>query len=194
MRQLNRVPMAIVVAALSVATPLGAETPAEPADPVAALVGARLRVARTAESSTLTGTLAGYRAGVLSITRDGSSEATLVPRADVTRLWVARGRQSMWRKGAGIGGTVGAVLGAIPAMACAAKYRACADDRMTGALAAPLVVGAAGAALGAVVGAPFLGERWEDAAPPKASLRALPVKGGVGVAVAIPIPPRGNDR
>lgn len=174
-----------------------AEEPASAVDPIASLVGERVRVSqkvRDRSSAPVTGTLAEIRDDILRITIPDSDEPRLIQRDTVTRLEVARGRQSMWRAGLTIGATAGGLVGLIPAGICAGNYPACADEGLTGVLFSPLVLGAMGGALGAVIGGTVRGDRWEDATPGKVTVRVTRVRTGVGFTVAIALPPSQGSR
>ena len=153
-----------------------------PADPLTAAVGQRVRLSPGGRATMpnaggtrdLVGTLSSYDGSQLTINVEGVDKPVVVAFDDIRRFEVARGRRSLVKDGAAIGGTVGALLGLGLALLC---YETCGDsDEGTGAKGAiviPVVVGAAGAAAGALVAAPFHADRWERIALPARTSRRI---------------------
>jgi len=197
MKHRSRISAAMAFSVLAVQAQARPSHGAEAAgDPLASVVGRRVRVTDAERAKarpagpTLNprvGTLESYDGKTLTVSVEGLSEPVTIRRQDVRRLEVHVGRRSMWSTGAAIGGTVGALIGVLPLVACANNYRACADDGMTGALYAPLFFGAIGGAVGAVAGAPVRGDRWEAVEKTgRAGWSVAPVPGGIGLSFSVP--------
>lgn len=196
MKRRSRISAAMALTVVVVLVHARPSRGAEPAaDPLASVVGRRVRVTDAGRAKARpsgptvnprVGTLESYDGETLTVAVEGLSEPVTIRRRDVRRFEVHVGRRSMWRKGAAIGGTLGALLGLIPAGACAASYDACADDRLTGVLFAPLVLGAIGGAVGAVAGAPVRGDHWEEVEKTRrAGWSVAPVPGGIGLSFSV---------
>ena len=162
------------------------------ADPLAALVGQRIRVgsgvrphphiAGSGARPAQVGVLESYDSETLTLSVKGRRSPIKVPRNEVRRLEVARGRGSI------AGAT--AVFGALAGLAAGYLAMLGVDDDLTGSDVAGTVLlsGAAGAGLGAVIGAPVKVDKWErvSAVPSRAGVRLQAVPGGVAFSVSFP--------
>jgi hypothetical protein len=149
--------------------------------------GARVRItAPSVGTRPLVGTLVGIESDALKLDVEGALESRVVPRSAVTKLEFSQGRKRNTMKGAWIGLATGAVAGG----ALAAAY-ASSDGGPVNAEFVPLVAGvygAAGMALGALIGAMVKSERWREAdlEGPLVSVGSVP-GGGVGFSIHVPV-------
>ncbi|HUP20679.1 MAG TPA: hypothetical protein VM778_12100, partial [Gemmatimonadota bacterium] len=113
----------------------------------------------------------------------GSTAAAATDRSfaisDLTRLdrgvprssWRGAGRGTLW--GVLIGGLAGAGLGSVQETDCFL----CPSSKAEGAMIGSIVLGGAGAVVGALVGAAWPGTRWESVPLPRPSDAAAPETG-----------------
>lgn len=140
---------ALVLVGVVQASPVLAQDAPAPAP------GTRVRVTVPAvEDWPITGVLRRAGTDTLWLEREGIELA--IPRAQIERFQVSRGRRSHWFTGALVGGLVGAGAGAVPAIGLAqAGY----DDTEILAVAGFGI----GAAAGGILGALIRSERWQVA-------------------------------
>ncbi|NIM50189.1 MAG: hypothetical protein GTN62_07600 [Gemmatimonadales bacterium] len=153
-------------------------------------VGATVRVSTGGRRAPLVGTVLALERDTLVLRQGRSPEPLRIPVKLVQRLQVRRGPSSRWPtilKHAGVGLVVGAAGGAVAgpflmSASCTAwekdteKQTDCLDDLVDpGARGkAALLFGAAGTAVGAVVGAIVARERWNDVSPNGVELSVAP--------------------
>lgn len=151
-------------------------------------VGSRVRlVAPSTSPERLTGTIVRLDATALELQMADRKQPALVPRDVITKIEISHGRKSRTR-GALIGALAGAAVGSIAVLATpdtscnAGDLFECLGGPTQGEAA--LIVGAMGAAAGALVGSLIPpGERWQAAAArPRVSL--APRHKGVQIALS----------
>lgn len=146
-----------------------------------------ITVTREGEEQTLTlprpgkalkGRLLSLDEKTITLQLDGETSPSRIPRKAIERVQVGyRSRGNAILRGAGIGGLVGAVGGAIAV--------ASGENLDPQAAAAPFVYGTLGGILGAVVGAAMPVERWQDAKPGAVQLGLAPQRRGMGVSLSV---------
>ena len=133
---------------------------------VAADSGARVRITIDKPKRSHVGTLVSADADSLRFTTD-TGGLVAIPTASVTRFERSRGRRSNAGKGALIGGLSVGAAGLIIGIGAAADNSSWGlDVGVEDVALVTLITGAAGAGLGALIGAVSKGERWEPLAIP----------------------------
>ena len=134
---------------------------------VAADSGSRVRITVDKPSKhSWVGTLVSADADSLRFTTD-TGGLVAIPTASVTRFERSRGRRSNAGKGALIGGLSVGAAGLIIGIGAAADNSSWGlDVGVEDVALVTLITGAAGAGLGALIGAASKGERWEPLAIP----------------------------
>jgi hypothetical protein len=118
----------------------------------------------------------------LAVTRDDGSVVD-VPRAAIRELEIARGRRSHAKKGA----IIGAAAGAAFVLAVYAAEKDCGSDPRCGTYASAGAVGfaAAGALVGAGIGAMVKTDRWVKVDPVMVRVGVPPTGRGVALSVSV---------
>jgi hypothetical protein len=111
----------------------------------------------------------------------GGDAVRAIPLTSVERLEVFEGRHGHPWRGAWIGGLAG-VVGGIPAMYAICTYAACEVAGLVGGAAA---FGAAGALIGAGIGALIKTDKWEEVPLDGLRVSIATRGGGVGVGVRL---------
>lgn len=177
----------LVTSALQAASPEGAD------DPVAPLVGQRIRVTENERGDrgsprSFSGTLAEYDGKQLVVT-NGKARRTL-PLDHVLRVEVSGGKRSMKWKGAKIGAVVGALSGLAFSLSCEPQcFHGNQSLAPREAFALSAVLAASGGVAGFAIGAPFKGERWVSVKLKehrRVTIRLSTVRQGMAVNVAVP--------
>lgn len=178
-----------LAASLATVSALSAQTDTLARKDTPLVPGERVRVftaeTRTSPARRHLADFGGWSNDTLMLTWDGRPWAA-IPAGEITRLEVQRGRRSGVGRGALVGGLFGAGAGFILGTAAAAEP---CDFVCYGAEVIPVsiaVLGAAGAGLGALIGAATPVRPWEEV--PRASYRPALVSlgpGGVGVGVTV---------
>jgi hypothetical protein len=143
------------------------QVPASRQPAVHADSGSRVRITVDKSSKhAQVGTLVSVDADSLRFTTD-TAGLVAIPTASVTRFERSRGRRSNTGRGALIGGLSFGAAGLILGVAASGESSGWGPDIGTEAVAlGTLIMGAAGAGLGALIGAASKGERWEPLAIP----------------------------
>ena len=138
--------------------------------------GSRVRVKTAAVPDVWqTGTLTAWRQDSLDLGIDGGWNRT-IPLPDLVALEISRGSKSNAGKGALIGGIAGAAIGVASSIAIAIADPP--EGAGVGEYAVySLVVTAAGAGIGGIVGSLARSERWEDVERPEPGRAVAPVAG-----------------
>jgi hypothetical protein len=144
--------------------------------------GARVRIRMGSGGKPLVGTIVAIESGTFTIDAQNMLETRVVPRSMVRKLEVSQGLKRKTMKGAWIGLATGTLLGG--ALTVAMGSSGMSPDNASFYVITPAVYGAAGMALGALVGTMFRGERWREIDIEDSFLSVGPVPGGgVGVSV-----------
>ena len=156
--------MSLLTVVLQVAT---TQAPLIRHPPVEADSGFRVRITVGKPSQhRLVGTLVSADADSLRFTTD-TSDVVAVPTASVSRFERSRGRRSNAGRGALIGGLSLGAAGLIIGIGAATENNTSSFDVGAEDVAlGTLILGAAGAGLGALIGAASKGEQWEPLAIP----------------------------
>ncbi|NIM48165.1 MAG: hypothetical protein GTN78_20805 [Gemmatimonadales bacterium] len=118
-------------------------------------------------------------------------ESMRCPLSDVTRLEVHRGEKSKAGKGALFGGLVGAGLGVVASVVWAAHdcefidNVGCEGEEVAVMAGGTAILGAAGALLGAGVGALIQTDRWEEVPLDRLRVSLVPQRDGFGIGASI---------
>ncbi|HEX7336815.1 MAG TPA: hypothetical protein VF252_06360 [Gemmatimonadales bacterium] len=150
--------------------------------------GARIRVTSDSGSPRARiGTLVSMDSNALHFRSAKDSSLISVPTGSLVRLEQSMGRKSNAGRGAFIGALVGAGTGLLLGLLASAAE----DDRDSfydvgpeDVFAATAVLGAAGAGVGALIGAMSHRDRWEPVPLPGGTGRARRMSGRVGLAIA----------
>lgn len=156
-------------------------------------VGARVRLNRSGRNTTpLIGKVLRLDDQALLLELREGLDPLEVRRADIRRIDVSVGRRPRTMDGARIGGLVllvpGIVLGAKLTefgYGLGNHRRAPFGVIARGALSIGLGAGAAGAALGALIGSTHATESWKATDPGRFSAHLAPVKGGVAASLSV---------
>ncbi len=141
--------------------------------------GTRVRLtAPELSDQQLIGTLTALETDAVSLSLDGQTEPTTVPRTAITKWELSRGKKSNAGKGALWGLLIGAAVGAGLGAAMPDPDMG-GDDAVFGAVA----LGVPGAGIGALIGYIHKTERWEEIEQKSLRLAVIPVPGGVGLSV-----------
>lgn len=140
--------------------------------------GTRVRLtAPELSDQPLIGTLTALETDAVSLSLDGQTEPTTVPRDAITKWELSRGKHSNRGKGALIGLATGVVVG----VTIGALFPM--EDFEDSATVGGISFGAIGAGIGALIGWGHKTERWEEIEQKSLRLAVIPVPGGVGLSV-----------
>jgi hypothetical protein len=147
---------------------------ADPPEPGAP--GIRIRVTAPGLSDEpLVGTLTALEQDALSLRPEGRLEPVRIPRTAVTKWEMSQGLQANTGKGAAFGFLGGAAVGA--------GLAASEWDGIEAPLIYAAFIGAAGAGVGALLGALYRTEKWKEIDERPLRIGIVPVRDGVGFSV-----------
>jgi hypothetical protein len=123
--------------------------------------GARVRVRTDSSSKLVVGTLIGADADSLRLTTAKDARAMMVPTRSVVRFERSLGLKTATGHGAGVGALVGVLTGLFLGVAASTDNSGWWDIGGEEIATAGVVVGLAGAGVGALIGSMSHRERWE---------------------------------
>ena len=152
------------------------------------VTGENVRVTTREGGSRQKGVVVLTDADVLTLSLGPGRPPVRIPVASIERLEVARGRRTMAGEGAVVGGFAGAVLGGVAAVALGralCENASGCGPSAEGVLAGVGLVGAAGAAVGALTGLAIKTDRWERVPVDRVRVNISPAPAGASVQVSL---------
>lgn len=180
-----------VIAACLLAAPLAAQGQPAAASDLARGETVRLWLSGSESPGSrkkLTGTIESTSPGTLKLQlREASAAPITLKLAQIDRLEVARGTRRRWPEGAAIGFVPGALFGGAGGYVLSCDADPPDSCSLGSALAGGLVVGAATAGLGALIGLAFKADRWVElpTRKPQVELTLLPARSGLRASVSV---------
>jgi len=142
--------------------------------------GQRVRLTLDGGRPSVVGLLVAQDGDSLRVQPYPDSALVGVHRAGVTSIEVSEGRHGHAGSGALVGLLVGGALGAVAGASCSGEFLC------FGAGGSAVLVGAGGAAFGALVGVFTRSERWERVYPERVRVGLVKTRRRLGVAVSVP--------
>jgi hypothetical protein len=153
------------------------------------VAGEKVRVTTLAGRSREQGVVVRTDAEFLIVALGREQAPVRIPLASVERIEVARGRRSVAKEGALVGGVTGAILGGVAVAALSEALcespSGCGGATAQASLLGAGLFGAGGAGVGALIGLAIKTDRWERVPVDRVRLGFQPTPAGAGLQVSL---------